>query len=50
MIEWIIGLAVAYKLVYGKKKNKPQEFTGNVIYNGIPFGYVKNGEAIKDLQ
>lgn len=50
MIEWLIGLIVAYKMVYGKKKTKTQEFTGNIIYNDIPFGYVKDGEYIKDLQ
>jgi hypothetical protein len=51
MIELIIGLLVAkWWTDKDEKKVKTQEFTGNVDANGIPYGYVRNGETIKDLQ
>ena len=49
MLEWIIGLLVA-KWWADKQEKKEPEFTGNIDANSIPYGYVKSGETIKDLQ
>jgi hypothetical protein len=51
MIEWLIGFLVAkWWTDKDEKKNRPQEFSGNIDANGIPYGYVRTGETIKDLQ
>lgn len=55
MIEWIIGILFAYWWVY-KRKPKRQgqnlqkdEPLGTTGHNGVPFGYLKNDETIRDL-
>ena len=51
MIELLIGLLVSkWWTDKDQKKTNPQEFTGNIDANGIPYGYVRDGETIKDLQ
>lgn len=52
MIEWIIGFLVAkWWTDRDEKRKKPQEFSGNIVdANGIPYGYVRDGETIRDLQ
>lgn len=32
---------------YFQGQNEP---VGNIDYNGIPYGYVRDGESVKDLQ
>ncbi|MDE1766368.1 MAG: hypothetical protein KGI27_08880 [Thaumarchaeota archaeon] len=51
MIDLLIGLLVAkWWTDRDEKRKKPQEFSGNIDCNGIPYGYVKDGETIRDLQ
>lgn len=50
MIDVIIALLLGYWL--GKKedtKQKDQEYTGSIKYNSMDYGYVRDGESIKDL-
>lgn len=50
MIEWIIGFLVAkWWTDKQEKKKQVQEFTGNIECT-IPFGYIRDGESIQDLQ
>ena len=56
MIEWVIGFLVAKWWVdkEEKKKNDPKqmdrEYKGFVEYEGMNYGYVKDGESVQDLQ
>ncbi len=50
MIDIIIALLVGSWL--GKKEEleqKDQEYTGSINYNGVDYGYVREGESVKDL-
>ena len=52
MIEWIIGFLIAKWWTdkeEKKEKEQTQEFSGNIEYT-IPFGYVRDGESVQDLQ
>ena len=53
MIGIIIALLLGYWL--GKKENedpkqKDQEYKGFVEFDGMNYGYVKDGESVQDLQ
>ncbi|MDE1829426.1 MAG: hypothetical protein KGI25_03790 [Thaumarchaeota archaeon] len=51
MIEWLIGLLVAKWWTDKEEKKKVEpEFSGSIDANGIPYGYVRSGETIRDLQ
>ncbi len=51
MIDLLIGFLVAkWWTDKDEKRKKPQEFSGNIDANGIPYGYVRSGENIRDLQ
>ncbi len=49
MIDLLIGLLVA-KWWTDRQEKKEPEFSGNIDCDGIPYGYVKDGETIRDLQ
>ncbi len=54
MIEWIIGFLVAKWWVDKEEKKQKemeqdQEYKGFVEYDGMNYGYVKDGESVKDL-
>lgn len=52
MIEWIVGFLVAkwwMEKDEKKKKEHRQEFAGNIEVT-VPFGYVRDGESVQDLQ
>ncbi|MGB6463282.1 MAG: hypothetical protein WCC52_02280 [Nitrosotalea sp.] len=54
MIEWLIGFLVAKWWTDKEEKNKQkieqyQTYSGNIEIK-IPFGYVRDGEEIQDLQ
>jgi hypothetical protein len=53
MIEWIIGFLVAKWWVDKEEKKQKEmeqvQFSGNIDYSGIPYGYVRDGESVKDL-
>lgn len=52
MIEWIIGFLVAkWWLDKEDRKEKKQagEFPRNIEFT-IPFGYIRDGESVRDLQ
>lgn len=52
MIEWLIGFLAAKWYMDKedtKEKKQAQEFSGNIEYT-IPFGYVRDGESVRDLQ
>jgi hypothetical protein len=47
MIEWIIAFLVAK---WWSDRKEKKGFSGNIDYNVIPYGYVRDGESIRDLQ
>ena len=51
MIEWMIGLLVAkwWADKEEKKEKEPRQFSGSPGF-AIPFGYVRDGESVRDLQ
>ncbi|MDE1818372.1 MAG: hypothetical protein KGI19_07195 [Thaumarchaeota archaeon] len=52
MIGIIIALFVGYYLGKNEKQDQKQtevEYTGAVEYNGMNYGYVKDGESVRDL-
>ncbi|HZS74817.1 MAG TPA: hypothetical protein VFA69_09995 [Candidatus Nitrosotalea sp.] len=52
MIEWFIGFLVAKWWTdkeEKKEKERVQEISGNIEFT-IPFGYVRDGESVQDLQ
>ena len=49
MIDWIIAFIVAKWWSDRKEKKQAQEFSGNIEYT-IPYGFVRDGENIRDLQ
>jgi hypothetical protein len=54
----MIGIIIAFVLGYwlGEKKESKQEeyvrdheYTGKIEYNDMDYGYVRDGESVKDL-
>ena len=48
----MIGIIIAFLLGYWlgeKNQPKPKKYTSSIEYNEIDYGYVKDGESIKDL-
>ena len=48
----MIGIIIAFLLGYWlgeKKETKQEEYTGKIEYNGMDYGYVRDGESVKDL-
>jgi len=48
----MIGIIIAFLLGYWlREKNeiKQEEYTGKIEYNGMDYGYVRDGESVKDL-
>lgn len=48
-IAAIFLIWIGYKL-YKASKKQDQSLLGNIVYDGISFGYVKDGETVQDLQ
>lgn len=52
MIGIIIALLVGYWFGKNEKQVPKQidsEYTGSIEYNGIDYGYVRDGESVRDL-
>ncbi|MDE1831406.1 MAG: hypothetical protein KGI02_03440 [Thaumarchaeota archaeon] len=52
MIGIILALLLGYWLGKNEKKEPKQinsEYTGSVEYNGVDYGYVREGESAEDL-
>lgn len=52
MIGIILALLLGYWLGKNEKKEQKQmdkEYTGSVEYDGIDYGYVREGESVRDL-
>jgi len=53
MIGIIIALLLGYWLGKNEKKEQKQldqQYTGSVKYNGVDYGYVREGESVEDLR
>lgn len=52
MIGIIIAILVGYWMGKNEKQTSKQidaEYTGSMKYNGVDYGYVRDGESVRDL-